>query len=456
MLTVLVLLAGMAFSFGLVRAVASEIPLLDPAAQRSQLDGVIYRVQRPLRPRGAPRRREPRAAEDIDDVSPIMRQAIVSVEDQRFYEHNGVDTRGIARALWQDIQSQGVVEGGSTITQQFVKNAYVRNERTIARKVREAALAWQLEQRWSKDRILLAYLNTIYFGNGAYGIQQAARTYFGKGATPAHAGGVGAARRASRPTRPSTTPRSTRARRSSGATTSCRRCSTRARSPRASCTTPRAAPLPKAEDVRLPGTQGPGQYFVNYVKDQLIAKYGAGRVFGGGLRVTSTIDLQLQETAHRAIESVLKTPGGPAAALVAIDPRTGAVRAMVGGSNFRESQFNLATQAERQPGSSFKPIVLASALRQGISPITTFESKPVDIDAGDRIWHVTNYEGDYLGRVDLARAMVSSDNSVYAQLTKFVGPEGDRQDRARARDPQRARSRTSRSGSAPSPSTRST
>jgi membrane peptidoglycan carboxypeptidase len=159
------------------------------------------------------------------------------------------------------------------------------------------------------------------------------------------------------------------------------------------------------------------------VKDQLIAKYGAGRVFGGGLKVTTTIDLGLQETAHKAIESVLKTPGGPAAALVAIDPRTGAVKAMVGGSNFRESQFNLATQAERQPGSSFKPFVLATALREGISPVTTFESKPVDIDAGDRVWHVTNYEGDYLGRVDLARAMISSDNSVYAQLTKLVGPK---------------------------------
>ena len=115
-------------------------------------------------------------------MAPIMRQAIVSVEDQRFYEHNGVDIRGIARALWEDVRSQGVVEGGSTITQQYVKNAYVRNEQTIARKVREAALAWQLEQKWSKDRILLAYLNTIYFGNGAYGIQQAARTYFKKGA----------------------------------------------------------------------------------------------------------------------------------------------------------------------------------------------------------------------------------------------------------------------------------
>ena len=198
MLTVLVVLAGMAFSFGLVRAVASEIPRLDPAAQRTEVDGVVY-ASNGVSVLTVLRGDESRVLlKNIGDVSPIMRQAIVSVEDRRFYEHNGVDTRGIARALWQDIQSQGVVEGGSTITQQFVKNAYVRNERTIARKVREAALAWQLEQRWPKDRILLAYLNTIYFGNGAYGIQQAARTYFDKGARTAHAAGVGAARRPAR------------------------------------------------------------------------------------------------------------------------------------------------------------------------------------------------------------------------------------------------------------------
>ena len=180
MITILVVLSGMAFSFGLVRAVASEIPELDPAAQRTEVDGVVY-ASNGESVLTVLRGDESRVLlKKIKDVSPIMRQAIVSVEDRRFYEHNGVDTRGIARALWQDIQSQAVVEGGSTITQQFVKNAYVRNERTLARKVREAALAWQLEQRWPKDRILLAYLNTIYFGNGAYGIQQAARTYFDK------------------------------------------------------------------------------------------------------------------------------------------------------------------------------------------------------------------------------------------------------------------------------------
>jgi penicillin-binding protein 1A len=421
-LTVLVVLAGTAFTFGVVRAVASEIPQLDPAAARSQVDGVVY-ASNGRSVLAVLRGDESRVLlKDIEDVSPIMRQAIVSVEDRRFYEHNGVDTRGIMRALWQDIRSQSVVEGGSTITQQFVKNAYVRNQRTIARKVREAALAWQLEQRWPKDRILLAYLNTIYFGNGAYGIQQAARTYFDKGAR--HLTLAESALLAGLPADPSLYdptqhPRAAAQRRAYVLRTMF----DQGKITRGQLAAANRAALPKASDVRLPGTQGPdGQYFVNYVKDQLIAEYGAGRVFGGGLRVTSTIDLDLQETAHRAIESVLRTPGGPAAALVAIDPRTGAVKAMVGGSNFRESQFNLATQAERQPGSAFKPIVLATALRQGISPVTTFESKPVDIDAGDRIWHVTNYEDEYLGRTDLARAMVSSDNAVYAQLTKLVGP----------------------------------
>jgi membrane peptidoglycan carboxypeptidase len=139
--------------------------------------------------------------------------------------------------------------------------------------------------------------------------------------------------------------------------------------------------------------------------------------------VTSTIDLELQQLARQAIERVLRNPEGPAAALVAIDPKTGAVKAMFGGRNFRESQFNLAAQAARQPGSAFKPIVLATAMRQGISPITELESRKVSIDAGDRVWTVTNYDHTYLGRVSLSRALVSSDNSVYAQLTDLVGPK---------------------------------
>jgi penicillin-binding protein 1A len=424
---VLTLLAAAAFCLGFIRAVSTEIPKLDPANRRAadDVDTVIYaapdangqrRVLAVLR--GAESRVLVRS---IDEVAPIMRQAIVSVEDRRFYEHDGVDLRGIVRALWEDIRNKKVVEGGSTITQQFVKQAYIRNEKTLGRKVREAALAWQLEQRWSKNRILVAYLNTIYFGNGAYGIQQAARTYFHDGAKrlQLHEAALLAGLPAD-PSRydPVRHPREARKRRHFVLTTMLEQ----GKISREDVRRADAKDLPRPEDVRLPGTQGPAPYFVNYVSDQLVDRYEAHGVFGGGLRVTTTIDLGLQELAREAIEKVLPDEDGPAAALVAIDPRTGAVRVMFGGTSFRRSQFNLATQAERQPGSSFKPIVLATAFRQGISSATEFDSKPLEIDAGGRIWPVRNYEGAYIGRVDLRQAMVHSDNSVYAQLTQLVGP----------------------------------
>ena len=421
LLLVLFAAALLSFTFGLVRAVASEIPALDPAAQHADVDTVVY-ASNGRTVLAVLRGDESRVLVTTDDIAPIMRQAIVSVEDQRFFEHNGIDVRGVARALWQDVRQQGIVEGGSTITQQFVKNAYIRNEQTLARKVREAALAWQLEQRWSKDRILTAYLNTIYFGHGAYGIQQAARAYFKKSAKELTL--AESALLAGIPADPSLYDPASNPR---GATLRRRHVLSMMLAQRKitwrQFTRANKAPLPVVEDIRLPGTQGPAPYFVNYVKDDLVAQYGAGRVFGGGLKVTTTIDMSLQLKARAAIESVLRNPDGPAAALVAIDPQTGAVKAMFGGRNFRRSQFNLAAQAKRQPGSSFKPIVLATAMNEGISPVTELESKPVSIDAGDRIWKVTNYDHTYLGRVSLSRAIVSSDNSVYAQLTDLVGPK---------------------------------
>jgi penicillin-binding protein 1A len=421
---VLLLLASVAFTLGLVRAVAGEIPALDPARQRGDIDTYIYdsntRSPRVLARLSGTESRV--LLKSIGDVSPIMRQAIVSVEDKRFYEHNGVDIHGIARAVWQDLTNQKVVQGGSTITQQFVKNAYVRNQRSIGRKIREAALAWQLEQIWKKDRILLAYLNTIYFGNGAYGIQRAAQTYFGVNADKLDlAQSALIAGLPSDPTLydPVRSPSAARERRHYVLASMLEQGKI---SPAQMLAADRT-PLPRPQDVHPPGRRGPAPYFVNYVVSQLVAQYGTRRVFGGGLRVTTTIDLGLQELAHQAIDKVLTNPSGPAAALVAIDPRDGSVKAMVGGRNFRESQFNLATQAERQPGSSFKPIVLATALRQGISPLTSFDSKPITIFTGDRYWHVTNYESDYAGRSNLADAMVRSDNAVYAQLTQLVTPK---------------------------------
>ncbi len=366
---------------------------------------------------------ENRRVVSSDDIADVMKQAIVAVEDRRFFEHRGVDLRGILRAVWADIRNHQVVEGGSTITQQFVKNAYVKGERSISRKLREAALAWQLEQQWPKDRILTAYLNTIYFGNGAYGIEQAARVYFGHSAArlTLHE----AALLAGIPADPSlfdpvTNPRAARERR----TTVLRDMLEEQDITYGQFRGANRAPLPRAEDVRLPGTQSPKAplYFTNYVKQLLVDRYGTARVFGGGLRVKTSIDLGLQTIARRAITKWLPAETGPSAALVAIDPRDGRVLAMVGGDNYRKSQFNLAVQGHRQSGSAFKPFVLATALAQGISPTTSFESKPVTISLGDRLWYVHNYEGQNLGRIDLGTATAYSDNTVYAQLTNVVGP----------------------------------
>jgi membrane peptidoglycan carboxypeptidase len=185
--------------------------------------------------------------------------------------------------------------------------------------------------------------------------------------------------------------------------------------------------MPKPEDVSLPATQGQAApFFANYVKDQLVRQYGPSHAYGGGLKVTTTLDQGLQLIGRKAVSSVLTDPNGPTAALVAIDVHTGSVLAMVGGENYHHSQFNLATQGERQPGSAFKPFVLAAALRKGIAPSTVLVSKPVTIDAGGRLWQVNNYEGEYLGPIDLTQATAYSDNSVFSQLTAIVGPNAVR------------------------------
>ncbi len=414
----------MSFSFGMIRAIAGEIPKLDPQRQLDkQVNGYIYDSNKSS-PRilAVLRGSEARTLIQYDEIADPMRHAIVAIEDRRFWEHNGIDLRGIGRALIADIRQQKVVEGGSTITQQFVKNALDRDQKTIGRKVREAALAWQLERPggWTKQKILQEYLNTVYFGNGAYGVQQAALTYFDHGAKDLTiAESALLAGTPSDPSRydPVANPDEARARRR----TVLRAMLEESKITSAQYAEANSTDLPKPEDVRLPGTEGPAQHFVNYVKQQLIDEYGSADVFGGGLKVQTTIDLDLQAAARDAISKWLTNPEGPSAALVAIDPRNGAVRAMVGGNNYRKSQFNLAVQGVRQPGSAFKPFVLATALRQGISPATRFESKPQAINLGDKYWVVGNYGDQYLGSIDLEEATIESDNAVYAQLTQLVG-----------------------------------
>jgi penicillin-binding protein 1A len=367
-----------------------------------------------------------------DEISPWLKHAIVAVEDKRFYEHRGIDLRGMARALWTDVTSHGTVQGGSTITQQFVKNAYLTSQKTIGRKLFEAALAWQLEQRWSKDRILTAYLNTVYFGNGAYGVEQASRIYFhhpAKQMRPSEAALLAGIPEDPSLWDPVAHPNSAKARRN----LVLRQLYEQGYITLSQYGDGKDDPMPDPGKVNLPSTQGrAAPYFANYVKDQLVKQYGPNRTFGGGLRVRTTLDVDLQKVAREAIASVLpgsvqQTPYGPTAAMVVLDAQKGSVLAMVGGANYHRSQFNLATQGERQPGSSFKPFVLATALKEGIAPSSIFtSSKHVTINADGRLWQVNNFEGEALGPIDLAKAIAYSDNSVFSQLTALVGPRNVR------------------------------
>jgi penicillin-binding protein 1A len=329
----------------------------------------------------------------------------------------------MGRAVWADVTHRGAVQGGSTITQQFVKNAYLTSQKTIGRKLFEAALAWQLEKVWTKDQILTAYLNTIYLDNHAYGVEQASKIYFGHSAkrmTPAEAALLAGITEDPSQYDPVAHPKAAKARRAVVLASLYQQ----QYLTKMQYDTALRAPMPNPHDVSLPATQGQtAQYFANYVTDQLAhsTKYHA-QAFGGGLKVQTTINTNLQKLARASVQSVLPNPDGPSAALVALDAKTGAVLAMVGGRNYHQSQFNLATQGERQPGSSFKPFVLAAALKDGIAPTTEFVSKPITIDAGGRLWHVNNFEGEYLGPIDLTKAIAVSDNSVYSQLTALVGP----------------------------------
>jgi penicillin-binding protein 1A len=425
LLGTLFLVSLVSFAYGLVSAIASDLGELEPGkGKRPQQLGYIYASDGKT-VLAVLRGDETRIVVPSDRIAPVMKQAIVAVEDRRYWEHEGVDARGVLRAVWADVRNKEFVQGGSTITQQLVKNAYTEQERTISRKLKEAALAWQLEQKWSKDRILTAYLNTIYFGNGAYGVEMAARVYFHKHASElelheaALLAGLPASPGAYDPV---TNPLRAKLRRQ----TVLRLLLEQELITRVDFLAASNEPLPRPRSIGLPNIGRRSSYFAEYVKQQLVPYYGSGKVFGGGLKITTTIEPKLQELAQEAINKTLTERKGPAAALVAIDPRDGRVLAMVGGRSFKKSQFNLAVQGERQSGSAFKPFVLASALAQGISPATVFVSRPTLINLGDKLWSIANYEGSYLGAIDLREATTHSDNTVYAQLTAQVGPQNVR------------------------------
>jgi penicillin-binding protein 1A len=363
-------------------------------------------------------------------VSPWLRKATVAIEDRRFFDHEGVDLEGVARALLADLRAGEVVQGGSTITQQLVRNLYISSERTIQRKVKEACLALKLEQSWTKRRILQTYLNQVYYGNLAYGVQAASETYFGKPAKElslreaALLAGLTQAPSAydpfvARETALARRDQVLRAMLEEGMITQQRHdaeVATRNLGLR---------PGKRFREIREP-------YFFGYVRDRLIAEYGAETVRSGGLRVYTTIVPRWQRLARNAIASVLTEPSDPAAALISIDPKTGAIRAMTALVPGRASnEFNLLSQARRQPGSTFKTFVLTAATARGIDPTNTyyvsapFTYRPGDIGSCDdgSWWCVKTYDSSYSGWTSIRRATIASDNTVFAQLTLDVTPE---------------------------------
>ena len=333
-----------------------------------------------------------------------MPKATVAIEDRRFYEHGGLDVEGIARALWANVKAREVVQGGSTITQQLVRNLYISRERTLERKVKEACLAVKLNRAWPKEQILVTYLNRVYYGNLAYGIEAAAQTYFSKPARSLNlpqAALLAGLTQAPSAYDPFADPVRARARRDvvlramlvNGAITP---------DQYGWAVNRRALGLRAGHlyrQIREP-------YFFSYVRDRLIQVYGAETVRSGGLSVYTTIIPRYQRHAQSAIRETLTEPTDPAAALVSISPATGAIRAMTAViPGQRRNEFNLLSQARRQPGSTFKTFVLATAVERGINPSSTyyvsapFMYRPVaDGNCDDGSWWcVKTYDSSYTG-----------------------------------------------------------
>jgi penicillin-binding protein 1A len=368
----------------------------------------------------------------LDQISPWAPKATIAIEDRRFYKHGALDWFGIVRALYADIQAGKVVQGGSTITQQLVRNLYIKEKsQTLGRKATEACLAIKLAREKSKTWILNAYMNQVYYGNHAYGIEAAAQTYFSKPARKLTLNQ--SALLAGLPQAPSVfdpfqRPAQAIARRDEVL---------RAMLANGNITSSQYADAVAQRNLRLKAGRLYSRirepYFFGYVREELQRQYGANTVRSGGLKVYTTIDPRLQRFALGAIKRTLPYSSDPAAAIVSINPHNGAIRAMTEVSPGNpKNQVNFASSARRQPGSTFKTIVLTTAISQGINPSTTYLSAPFKYDPTETgscdtdpptAWCPQTYDHSYIGATSIENGTLRSDNSVYARLSLDVGPE---------------------------------
>ena len=371
----------------------------------------------------------------LAQIPQALRGAIIATEDARFYSHYGVDPMGIARAVYQNFRRGRIVEGGSTITQQLAKVLFLTPDKSLERKLKEAVLALELERRYSKDRIIEMYLNQIYFGHGAFGVEAAARTFFGKSVTELNLSE--STLLAGLPKAPSTYspfehPEAAKRRR---ATVLARMVDV------GSLPAPQAK---KASDSSL-GLIPPerrrttGQHYLEYVQQQLEAQYGADLVFKGGMQVYTTLSPVMQVKAERSLREGLKAlesrrvaavkdkpvapPERPEGALLTIDPQTGYIKAMVGGYDFFKSEFNRAVQARRQPGSAFKAFVYLAALESGQTPASVVDDSPIEFPAGrnGKAWKPENYDRKFRGLITYQQALEESVNVAAVKVLEKNG-----------------------------------
>lgn len=368
---------------------------------------------------------ERRTVIPFSEIPEHAKKAILAVEDSRFYSHPGLDIQGVLRALWADIKAGEIVQGGSTITQQLSKMLFLKPEKSLSRKIKEAIIALQIEKRYSKDEILNLYLNQVYFGSGAYGIEAASQTYFGKNAKDlnlSEAALLAGLPKAPTAFSPFRNPDRSKLRRSH----------VLKRMVEMGYIEEDDALKAEKEPLPLPPKGGINKapYFVEFIRQMMEGKYGH-EVYTGGLNIHTTLDIKAQEVAEKALQRGLKVINERykkrnvpvQGAIIAIDPRTGYIKAMVGGRDFYETQFNRAYQALRQPGSAFKPFVFLTAIDNGFTPDDIIVDDPVSYPGHKKgvTWSPRNFSGDFKGPVTLRMAMAESINSVAVKLLDRVG-----------------------------------
>ena len=436
--------ALLSFVLGGYLGLVSAVENLDEAAAGPSRPTYIYsqplgETEDSTRVIGTAFHGENRKTASLGDMPSSLLDALVAKEDERFRTHVGVDLWGIIRALWVNvlirigILPDETVEGASTITQQYVKNAYLSGDLSLQRKLKEALIAMELERKHEKDEILGMYLNTVYFGNNAYGVEAAAETYFNKSTEDLTAGE--SATLVGLLWSPSTlgTNRQEATNQRNIVLATMRNDGYITRQAHMDALDEELPePWPKAPMIET-GLTGPSltKDFAEFVQEELVNRYGPQAVLSGGLSVYTTLDLEEQVTAQDILYKpggFLSNPADPDAALVSIEPETGRITTMVGDRD-EESRFNLVTHARRQPGSSFKPFALIAALEQGIDPSTQFVSEKKsyvvrDAEGNPQTWEVENYENEEHGPISLEEALWLSDNSVFADLVLNVDGRG--------------------------------